>query len=1128
MRFVRGALFLGLFIMILVGTLFADVTISGLKVTNLQSKSATFTWFTNEPTATNKVYYRVSGGSDWTVVDETSNEGNAVNVHYIKLDYVLTAEVTYEYKVESNSVQSNVETFTTITAVNPTEFPKILTAKAQNEEGDGAIYAVIFAKLKKQGETDFEDYELSARVESVISGDGENTTGSYMFDISHFVKYPGYALSVGDEIHLFGYMSESTVAFDMIINDGSNVIIDDTPMIFNGIPDINNYNSFDEDGNGKIDKIELTFDKTLNAAIVPDIAAFTVTTVDAKRNIPITAVNIVDQKLILTIEPDFNYTGKVQLTYNSALTENDLQDMEGVLVEDITELLLLDKASPVIVEFEIMDLYDNSSISDYALVKYSEKITGLSVTNPNNYSFTVSDVSQEITSIVMEDDLFARINFTGLHYGNEVSVIISNIIDDSNNTMAQYTNTVIVPSNDDIAPVLSFLTEIPAVITENNSIDIQGDFVEQTEITKMEYRLIESGVKTGWTEFTTYSNDTNVWMLSLSGLSEGNVSLYIKATDYNGNVSSNLTADFRVNNNSPSIENPNVTLTDTELQFSFDITDEGGTIDYTISPDVIITNGVEQYSLEQISYADNSWNGSIALEGLNDGVYDLILNGVTDTDSLYVNEYTMEDIYTKDTTAPTIEFYTTEGNVFNSTDVAITGAITDAISDITLVEYQLNDGEWQNLSDFANFTINLTDLEAGNYILTLRAEDFYENTSESLLTFVIDLEAPVVTINPISTYLNETSLTVSGTINDPAKSNITEVKYQLDDEEWVVMETGYTNTTFEFLLNELLESSHTIKVQAKDEGDHLSNIATADFIVDTTIPTVVIETTPDYVTTLPFTVSGSIANAKDRGVAFVYYNIDSGDWNEVSDFTDTSFEFTLSTLDEGSHNVSVKVIDEAGNESDIVEWDFVCDITLPIADDFVAQQHTDFSGGAVISVEMQISDEISGIDYTVMPQMTIKIDTGSPIVAEIESFENGLLRGVITTTFNPEISDVTFSIIGLMDIAGNELDFEATIATVSIDENIDYGYTIYNSPNPFNPETSIRYSLAKDSNVKIDIYNAKGELVKSLVQGRKNRGEYSITWDGKNNQGKKVSSGIYFYILNAEGHCKKGKMLMLK
>ena len=87
---------------------------------------------------------------------------------------------------------------------------------------------------------------------------------------------------------------------------------------------------------------------------------------------------------------------------------------------------------------------------------------------------------------------------------------------------------------------------------------------------------------------------------------------------------------------------------------------------------------------------------------------------------------------------------------------------------------------------------------------------------------------------------------------------------------------------------------------------------------------------------------------------------------------------------------------------------------------------------------------------------------------------------------------------------------------------------ITNYPNPFNPTTSISYSLAKDSDVEISIYNMKGQLVKTLVKAKQEAGNHVTTWNGRNSDNNAVSSGLYFYKMKTNSYTKVNKMLMLK
>lgn len=85
-----------------------------------------------------------------------------------------------------------------------------------------------------------------------------------------------------------------------------------------------------------------------------------------------------------------------------------------------------------------------------------------------------------------------------------------------------------------------------------------------------------------------------------------------------------------------------------------------------------------------------------------------------------------------------------------------------------------------------------------------------------------------------------------------------------------------------------------------------------------------------------------------------------------------------------------------------------------------------------------------------------------------------------------------------------------------------------NYPNPFNPGTEIEYTLHKPAQVSLQIYNLLGQKVKTLVNEYQPFGSHHIVWDGKNEQGKKVSSGVYFYRLEVNEISETKRMVLLK
>lgn len=92
---------------------------------------------------------------------------------------------------------------------------------------------------------------------------------------------------------------------------------------------------------------------------------------------------------------------------------------------------------------------------------------------------------------------------------------------------------------------------------------------------------------------------------------------------------------------------------------------------------------------------------------------------------------------------------------------------------------------------------------------------------------------------------------------------------------------------------------------------------------------------------------------------------------------------------------------------------------------------------------------------------------------------------------------------------------------------------LQNYPNPFNPDTWIPYKLAKSADVVIRIYSINGHLVRTLVLGKKETGHYVVKetaayWNGRNDSGESVSSGVYFYQMKAGNFVATRKMVILK
>ena len=132
------------------------------------------------------------------------------------------------------------------------------------------------------------------------------------------------------------------------------------------------------------------------------------------------------------------------------------------------------------------------------------------------------------------------------------------------------------------------------------------------------------------------------------------------------------------------------------------------------------------------------------------------------------------------------------------------------------------------------------------------------------------------------------------------------------------------------------------------------------------------------------------------------------------------------------------------------------------------------------------------------------------------------------------VQDVVTGLGELTDIAlGIQPDPMEVAAAPMTQAGPEQTRLLANYPNPFNPETWIPYHLANPSNVQITIYDTRGSIVRQLNLGHQPEGYYTSRsraayWDGRNDVGERVASGVYFYQLQAENVSSVRKMLILK
>ena len=121
------------------------------------------------------------------------------------------------------------------------------------------------------------------------------------------------------------------------------------------------------------------------------------------------------------------------------------------------------------------------------------------------------------------------------------------------------------------------------------------------------------------------------------------------------------------------------------------------------------------------------------------------------------------------------------------------------------------------------------------------------------------------------------------------------------------------------------------------------------------------------------------------------------------------------------------------------------------------------------------------------------------------------------------------------DSSAGDSDTLLVHVTASLGVNSEQGFDIpifyslsQNYPNPFNPVTRFRYQIPETVHVSLNVFNVFGQQVRTLVDARREAGYYSVYWDGRNDKGEKLTSGVYFSRIKAGKFTKTRKMIILR
>ena len=283
--------------------------------------------------------------------------------------------------------------------------------------------------------------------------------------------------------------------------------------------------------------------------------------------------------------------------------------------------------------------------------------------------------------------------------------------------------------------------------------------------------------------------------------------------------------------------------------------------------------------------------------------------------------------------------------------------------------------------------------------------------------------------------------------------------------------------------------------------------------------------TPGEETTWTFTVHNNATDSE--WISDVWLEFPLG--VTVLDASDVDTESGVSMEWDGTTGAGVRV---NWHGLTVNEWGFIHDGEMASWEVDV-QLSTEFAGDMTLGWEVG-GDEYGSAPHNVIGEINlfypirwINLDTSSGTLGAEESqlititfdsndIESGVYTGDIVISCGSWDTKIINVELTVGDVGENSGNLPAVVELKG------------NYPNPFNPETEIAFRLPDAMEVELKVYNYKGQLVKTLADASFPGGDHTLIWNGIDKDGNSVSSGVYFYKLNADGISVSRKMILLK
>ena len=476
---------------------------------------------------------------------------------------------------------------------------------------------------------------------------------------------------------------------------------------------------------------------------------------------------------------------------------------------------------------------------------------------------------------------------------------------------------------------------------------------------------------------------------------------------------------------------------------------------------------------------------------------------ITDAEGNTMSDSVKFTVRTADTTPPLITEASPQG-IVKSASATLSVAASDEGSGIASVSYAIDGG-----AAIAGMTRNVSELAPGTHTVAAVVTNGAGLQSNFNWTFTVELDTTPPVISAVSPHgiTREDTARISAAIGDE-QSAITKVTIAIDGGSagTVTLIDGRASRR----ARGLESGTHTVTVSATSDGGTSTHSWTFTVDLDTTPPEV--STTSPHGVVIVEKPEISVAASDNRGGPLtIRISVEDSEGRQVGGIAEGSDDGTSSTfvpsaaLISGMYSVDTTVKDESGNESS-ASWSFtVLFDTVPPSITVVAPQ-----GESRIGEERRpiitasYSDNAAGVDAD---SVVLMID-GNPVVPSAVSTSQVVYTPPADLDFGRhtvrlEVSDLAAPNV---NTAMHEWSFVLEDGKGPVFRGV-----LRNYPNPFKENTTVFFTLARESTVSIEIYDITGRLVRVLAQDEvREAGANEFPWDGKTSIGDVLARGVYF------------------